>query len=104
MEGFDLFRKYLAKHHLELDFSKLDMEEVEKEILANRPTKAMVENNVVTDVAENVPTDPSPSSLPWKLFIIIIFFKTKTLFFWGLLFWARLFAFLLWTISRARLL
>ena len=32
-EGFNLFRKYLAKHHLELDFSKLDMEEVEREIL-----------------------------------------------------------------------
>ena len=64
VEGFDLFRKYLAKHHLELDFSKLDMEEVEKEILANRPTKATVENNVVIDVVENVPTDPSPSSLP----------------------------------------
>ena len=74
VEGFDLFRKYLAKHHLELDFSKLDMEEVEKEILANRPTKATVENNVVIDVVENVPTDPSPSSLPWKLFIIIIIF------------------------------
>lgn len=30
VEGFYLFRKYLAKHHPELDFSKLDMEEVEK--------------------------------------------------------------------------
>ena len=64
VEGFDLFRKYLAKHHLELDFSKLDMEEVEKDILADHPTKAVVENDVVIDVFENVPTDPSPSSLP----------------------------------------
>ena len=36
MEGFKLFRKYLAKHHPSLDFSKLDMEAVEKEILADR--------------------------------------------------------------------
>ena len=64
VEGFNLFRKYLAKHHLELDFSKLDTEEVEKEIMVDRPTKAATENDVVTDVTENVPTDPSPSSLP----------------------------------------
>nr|POE50008.1 hypothetical protein CFP56_33350 [Quercus suber] len=64
VEGFDLFCQYLAKHHPELDFSQLDMEEVEKEILANRPTKATAENDVVTDVAENVPTNPSSSSLP----------------------------------------
>lgn len=36
VEGFELFRKYLAKHHPSLDFSKLDMEAVEKEILADR--------------------------------------------------------------------
>ena len=29
VEGFDLFRKYLVKHHSELDFSNLDMEAVE---------------------------------------------------------------------------
>ena len=28
VEGFELFRKYLAKHHPSLDFSKLDMEAV----------------------------------------------------------------------------
>ena len=36
MEGFKLFRKYLAMHHPSLDFSKLDMEAIEKEILADR--------------------------------------------------------------------
>ena len=40
VDGFELFHKYLAKHHLEMDFSKLDMEEVEKEILVDRPTEA----------------------------------------------------------------
>jgi len=64
VEGFDLFRKYLAKHHPVLDFSKLDMEEVEKNILVDCSTEATVENEVVPDVVENVPTDPSPSSLP----------------------------------------
>ena len=40
VDGFELFRKYLAKHHPKMDFFKLDMEEVEKEILANCPTEA----------------------------------------------------------------
>ena len=44
MEGFNLFHKYLAKHHPKLDFSKLDMEEMEREILANRPSEATTEN------------------------------------------------------------
>ena len=35
VEGFELFQKYLAKHP-SLDFSKLDMEAVEKEILVDR--------------------------------------------------------------------
>nr|POF22558.1 hypothetical protein CFP56_40555 [Quercus suber] len=40
VDDFELFHKYLAKHHLEMDFSKLDMEEVEKEILVDHPTEA----------------------------------------------------------------
>ena len=58
VEGFDLFHKYLAKHHLELDFSMLDMEEVEREILEDCPSK------VATEIADSIPTDPSPSNLP----------------------------------------
>ena len=64
VDGFDLFRKYLAKHHSELDFSQLNMEEVEKEILANRPSEAAEENKVMSGSAESIPTNPSPSSLP----------------------------------------
>nr|POE89515.1 hypothetical protein CFP56_50240 [Quercus suber] len=63
VEGFDLFHKYLAKHHLELEFSKLDMEEVEREILANRPTEVATENDVVTEVANSIPINLSPSDL-----------------------------------------
>lgn len=36
VEGFNLLRKCLAKHHLELDFFKLDMEAVKKEVLVDR--------------------------------------------------------------------
>ena len=76
-DGFELFRKYLAKHHPELDFSQLDMEEVEKEILEDHPSDAATEDEVmsgltrripideiVPDVTESVPTNPSPSNLP----------------------------------------
>ena len=66
VDGFDLFCKYLAKHHPKLDFSQLDMEELEKEILVDRPSKVAAENEVVLGAAESVPTDPPPppSSLP----------------------------------------
>lgn len=64
MEGFHLFQKYLARHHLKLDFSKLDIEEVEKKILGDHPTEAATKNEVMPDVVENIPTDSSLSSLP----------------------------------------
>ena len=59
VEGFELFRKYLAKHHPDLDFSKLDMEAIEKEILANRQS-----TEGVGEGGEVVAVDPSSSSLP----------------------------------------
>nr|POE61485.1 hypothetical protein CFP56_37789 [Quercus suber] len=37
MEGFDLLRKLMAKHHPDLDLSGLVMGEVEKKLLANCP-------------------------------------------------------------------
>lgn len=49
------------------------MEEVEKEILADHPIEVAAENEVMPGVAENVPTDPSPFSLPSKLFVICYF-------------------------------
>ena len=57
-EGLNLFRKYLAKHHLELDFPKLDMEELEREILKYRPSEVAIE------VIDSVPIDPSPFNCP----------------------------------------
>ena len=65
VEGFDHFRKYLAKHHPELDFSKLDMEEVEKEILVDRPFEAIAENeDVMEEATTKASADPSPSNFP----------------------------------------
>ena len=77
MDDFELFSKYLAKNHPTLDFSQLNMEEVEKEILKDHLSDAVVEDEVmpglvgsiptdevVPDVTKSVPTDPSPSSLP----------------------------------------
>ena len=52
VEGFDLLRKWMAKHHLDLDLSNLVMDEVEKELLANRPSEDIVEN--VTEEAIDV--------------------------------------------------
>lgn len=66
MEGFELFCKYMAKHHPDLDFSTLDMEEVEKEILVDFPFDAkagnadMMEDDTV--ITTEAPVDPSPSN------------------------------------------
>ena len=44
VEGFDLLRKWMAKHHPDLDLSGLVMDDVKNELLADRPSKAMAEN------------------------------------------------------------
>ena len=75
VDNFELFHKYLAKHHPEMDFYRLEMEEVEKELLANRPsevaTKGILkdhpfevttEGEVALGVVESIPMDPSLSS------------------------------------------
>ncbi|KAL0010838.1 hypothetical protein SO802_005946 [Lithocarpus litseifolius] len=63
--GLKAIEKFKAsdEHHPEMDFSKLDMEEVENEILVDHLTEPR-ENEVVPDAVENAPTDLSPSSLP----------------------------------------
>ena len=59
VEGFELFRRWMAKHHPELDLSGLVMGEVEKEFVADRPSEVM-EENVVEELTIAAPTDPSP--------------------------------------------
>lgn len=68
MDGFELFRKYMVKHHPDLDFSTLDMEVVEKEILADHPSTGSAVGNVndrkEDDIIVTVEAsmDPSPSN------------------------------------------
>ena len=54
MEGFDLLGKWMAKHHPDLDLSSLVMDEVEKELLVDRPSEVIAKNvtKEVTDVIE----------------------------------------------------
>jgi len=45
-DGFKLLQKYLIKHHPNLNFSSLDNEQIEKEMLTTEaePTSAVVDN------------------------------------------------------------
>ena len=52
VEGFNLLRKWMAKHHPNLDLFGLVMDDVMKELMSNCPFEAMVEN--VTEEAINV--------------------------------------------------
>ena len=73
MEGFELFRKWMAKHHPDLDLSSLVMGEVENELLANHPSEAIAENlmeeaTTIADVKEEATTIAlaDPASLALK--------------------------------------
>nr|POE78726.1 hypothetical protein CFP56_53855 [Quercus suber] len=50
------------EHHPSLDFSKLDMEIVEKEILADRQSKEVVNEGGGVNAADETAVDPSPSN------------------------------------------
>ena len=63
VDGFELFHKYMAKHHPDLDFSALDMEPVEKETLADRPSHSAVVDNVDGGVEGTVVTAEAPMGL-----------------------------------------
>nr|POE75718.1 hypothetical protein CFP56_49127 [Quercus suber] len=54
VDGFELFRKWMAKHHPYLDLFGLVMGDVEKELLSDRPSEATAENVMeeATTVAE----------------------------------------------------
>ena len=69
MEGFDIFVKWMAKHHHGLDLSGLAVDDVEKVLMSDRPSKATSENvrEEATNVAEGmkeatviIPIDPVP--------------------------------------------
>ena len=69
MEDFDLLVKWMAKHHPSLDLSGLAVDDVEKELMLDHPSKAIAENatkeatNVVEGMKEAIvitPADPFP--------------------------------------------
>ena len=60
VEGFELFRRWMAKHYPELNLSGLVMGEVEKEFLADRPFK-VTEENVVEETTTVARIDLYPS-------------------------------------------
>nr|POF24448.1 hypothetical protein CFP56_10665 [Quercus suber] len=69
VEGFNLLKKWMAKHHPDLDLSGLVMGDVEKELLSDRPSKDTVENvteeatiavEVMEEAATTTPADPVP--------------------------------------------
>lgn len=65
MEGFNLLRNYLAKHHPKLDLSNLNMKAIEKEMLANcQSTEKVREGGKAIATDEAVNADPSSSTLP----------------------------------------
>ena len=69
VESFNLLRKWMTKHHPDLDLSSLVIGDVEKELLSDRPFEATAENimeeaTTITEVTEEAapitPADPTP--------------------------------------------
>ena len=70
VEGFDLLRKWMAKHHSDLDLFGLVMDEVKKELMVDRPFEVIAENvmeeatdiiEVMEEAAITTPADPIPN-------------------------------------------
>ncbi|KAL0004869.1 hypothetical protein SO802_012430 [Lithocarpus litseifolius] len=65
VEGSELFRKYLAKHHPELDFSDLDMKAIVNEVLSDhQSTEGVGEGGEMAAANKAIHVDPSSSTLP----------------------------------------
>ena len=69
VEGFNLLMKWMAKQHPSLDLSGLAVDDVEKELISNRPSEATVENvtegatyiaEVMEEAAITTSADPVP--------------------------------------------
>nr|POE97892.1 hypothetical protein CFP56_33832 [Quercus suber] len=70
VEGFDLLRKWMVKHHLDLDLFGLVIGDVKKELLSDRPSEAIAENvmeeaiivvEVIEEAVPITPADPVPN-------------------------------------------
>ena len=65
MEGFDLLVKWMAKHHPDLDLSSLAADDIEKELMSDRPFEAIAKNVIegatnATEVMKEALVDPVP--------------------------------------------
>ena len=68
VEGFDLLRKWMAKHYPNLDLFGLVIGDVEKELLSDRPSEATTKNvmeavttvEVTEEAATTTPADLVP--------------------------------------------
>ena len=70
VEGFDLLKKWMAKHHPNLDLFGLVIGDVKKELKSDRPSETIVENvmeetitvaKVTEEATPITPTDPVPN-------------------------------------------
>ena len=69
VEGFDLLWKWMAKHHLDLDLSGLDMGDVEKEFLSDHLFETTAENVteeaiIIAEVMEEAATTTLANLVP----------------------------------------
>ena len=69
VEGFDLLWKWMAKHHLDLDLSGLDMGDVEKEFLSDHLFETTAENVteeaiIIAEVMEEAATTTLANPVP----------------------------------------
>ena len=66
VEGFDLLRKWMAKHHPNLDLFGLVIGDVKKELLSDRPSEATAENVMEAMTAAEV-TEEAATTTPADL-------------------------------------
>ena len=59
-KGFELLRRYLVKHPSGVDMAKLDLEEVDHKMAADKANHSAIE----TDALETVPANEAPDGAP----------------------------------------
>lgn len=67
MEGFNLLKKWMAKHHPNLDLSGLVIGDVEKELLSERPSEATTKNVMEEATTVAKMTEEAASIIPVDL-------------------------------------
>ena len=60
-KGFELLRRYLVKHPSGVDLGKLDLEEVDQEMVADEATHSSATK---TDAPDSAPANEAPESAP----------------------------------------